>query len=138
MDAVIEEAAEVGMRLMAVRGSMTLGPELGGVCLPGMAEDEEDVILDSIRLIKKWHDPKPSAMVQIALGPSNLMSSTKTVFTRSAEIAKEYGVRLHTHIADDPDETDATLGPDRILDKTPLSYRIAFNTLLKYGVLKEE
>ncbi len=39
---------------------------------------------------------------------------------------------------DDPDETDATLGPDRILDKTPLSYRIAFNTLLKYGILKEE
>jgi 8-oxoguanine deaminase len=106
MDAVIEEASKVGMRLMAVRGSMTLGPELGGVCLPGMAEAEEDVISDSIRLIKKWHDPTPSAMVQIALGPSNLMSSTKSVFTRSAEIAKEYGVRLHTHIADDPDETE--------------------------------
>ena len=117
MDAVIEEAAEVGMRLMAVRGSMTLGPEHGGVCLPGMAEDEEDVISDSIRLIKKWHDPKPSAMVQIALGPSNLMSSTKTVFTRSAEIAKEYGVRLHTHIADDPDETEYVL---EHFGKTPL------------------
>jgi cytosine/adenosine deaminase-related metal-dependent hydrolase len=109
MDAVIEEAAEVGMRLMAVRGSMTLGPELGGVCLPGMAENEDDVIEDCLRLIKKWHDPKPSAMVQIALGPSNLMSSTKTIFTRSAEISKEYGVRLHTHIADDPDETDYVL-----------------------------
>ena len=117
MDAVIEEAAEVGMRLMAVRGSMTLGPELGGVCLPGMAEEDEDVISDSIRLIKKWHDPKPSAMVQIALGPSNLMSSTKTVFTRSAEIAKEYGVRLHTHIADDPDETEYVL---EHFGKTPL------------------
>ena len=39
---------------------------------------------------------------------------------------------------DDPDETDSTLGTERILDKTPLSYRIAFNTLLKYGILKEE
>jgi cytosine/adenosine deaminase-related metal-dependent hydrolase len=109
MDAAIEEALEVGMRLMAVRGSMTLGPELGGVCLPGMAEDEEDVIADCIRLIEKWHDPKASAMVQVALGPSNLMSSTETVFTRSAEIAKKYGVRLHTHIADDPDETEYVL-----------------------------
>ena len=109
MDAVIEEAVEVGMRLMAVRGSMTLGPEQGGVCLPGMDEDEDDVIFDCIRLIEKWHDPKASAMVQIALGPSNLMSSTKTVFTRSAEIAKKYGVRLHTHIADDPDETEYVL-----------------------------
>lgn len=117
MDAVIEEAAEVGMRLMAVRGSMTLGPELGGVCLPGMAEDEEDVIADCIRLIEKWHDPKASAMVQVALGPSNLMSSTETVFTRSAEIAKKYGVRLHTHIADDPDETEYVL---EHFGKTPL------------------
>ena len=117
MDAAIEEALEVGMRLMAVRGSMTLGPEQGGVCLPGMAEDEEDVIADCIRLIEKWHDPKASAMVQVALGPSNLMSSTETVFTRSAEIAKKYGVRLHTHIADDPDETEYVL---EHFGKTPL------------------
>lgn len=54
--------------------------------------------------------------------------------------AKYDFVRLLLEIImdDDPDETDATLGPDRILDKTPLSYRIAFNTLLKYGILKEE
>ncbi len=117
MDAAIEEAVEVGMRLMAVRGSMTLGPEQGGVCLPGMAEGEEDVIADCIRLIEKWHDPKASAMVQVALGPSNLMSSTETVFTRSAEIAKKYGVRLHTHIADDPDETEYVL---EHFGKTPL------------------
>lgn len=54
--------------------------------------------------------------------------------------AKYDFVRLLLEIVmdDDPDETDATLGPDRILDKTPLSYRIAFNTLLKYGILKEE
>lgn len=47
-------------------------------------------------------------------------------------------VLLEVVMDDDPDETDATLGHDRILDKTPLSYRIAFNTLLKYGILKEE
>ena len=61
---------------------------------------------------------------------------------RSAEVsaAKYDFIRLLLEIVmdDDPDETDATLGPDRILDKTPLSYRIAFNTLLKYGILKEE
>jgi hypothetical protein len=61
---------------------------------------------------------------------------------RTAEVsaAKYDFIRLLLEIVmdDDPDETDATLGPDRILDKTPLSYRIAFNTLLKYGILKEE
>lgn len=117
MDAVIEEAADVGMRLMAVRGSMTLGPEQGGVCLPGMEEDEDAVISDCIRLIEKWHDPSANSMVQIALGPSNLMSSTKSVFTRSADLAKDHGVRLHTHIADDPDETEYVL---EHFGKTPL------------------
>lgn len=54
--------------------------------------------------------------------------------------AKYDFVRLLLEIVmdDDQEETDATLGTERILDKTPLSYRIAFNTLLKYGILKEE
>jgi hypothetical protein len=60
--------------------------------------------------------------------------------TPEVSAAKYDFLRLLLEIVmdDDPDETDATLGPDRILDKTPLSYRIAFNTLLKYGILKEE
>lgn len=66
----------------------------------------------------------------------------ENTFERPAEVsaAKYDFLRLLLEIVmdDDPDETDSTLGTDRILDKTPLSYRIAFNTLLKYGILKEE
>ena len=35
------------------------------------------------------------------------------------------------------DETDDTLGPDRALLTTPLSFKISFNTLLKHGIIKE-
>ena len=63
-------------------------------------------------------------------------------FERQIEVsaAKYDFIKLLLEIVmdDDPDETDSTLGTERILDKTPLSYRIAFNTLLKYGILKEE
>lgn len=42
-------------------------------------------------------------------------------------------------VFDDEDiNGDTALGVDRILDKAPLSYKLAFNTLLKYGILKEE
>lgn len=39
---------------------------------------------------------------------------------------------------DGGEEDDAALGPERALDKTPLSYKIAFNTLINYGILKEK
>lgn len=35
------------------------------------------------------------------------------------------------------EDDDDTLGVDRALEKRPLSYRIAFNTLMEYGILKE-
>lgn len=33
---------------------------------------------------------------------------------------------------------DDTLGADRVLAKSPLSFKIAFNTLLQHGILKEK
>ena len=104
IDAQVEEALDVGMRLTAVRGSMTLGPDDGGVCLASMVEDEERVLSDCERLVRAHHDPSPTSMTQIALGPSTLMSSTESAFRRSAELARDLGVRLHTHVADDPEE----------------------------------
>ena len=104
IDAQVEEALDVGMRLTAVRGSMTLGPDDGGVCLASMVEDEEHVLNDCERLVRVHHDPSPTSMTQIAFGPSTLMSSTESVFRRSAELARNLGVRLHTHVADDPEE----------------------------------
>ena len=41
-------------------------------------------------------------------------------------------------IMDDNEESDDSLGVDRALEKTPLSFKIAFNTLYNYGILKEK
>jgi len=41
-------------------------------------------------------------------------------------------------LIDYDDESDTSLGAERALDKTPLSYKLAFNTLYNYGILKEK
>lgn len=41
-------------------------------------------------------------------------------------------------LIDSDDESDTSLGADRALEKTPLSYKFAFNTLIEYGILKEK
>lgn len=41
-------------------------------------------------------------------------------------------------IMDNKDETDDSLGADRALEKTSLSYKLAFNTLFRYGIIKEQ
>jgi hypothetical protein len=40
-------------------------------------------------------------------------------------------------LLDGNEEADESLGVDRALDSAPLSFKIAFNTLLQYGILKE-
>ncbi len=59
---------------------------------------------------------------------------------REIDGAKYEMVRLLMEILmDGTEETDDdTLGADRALEKTSLSYKIAFNTLYTYGILKEQ
>lgn len=85
---------------------MTRGESAGGICPDDLAEDEDDVLEDSRRLIEAYHDPSPTAMTQVALGPSNLMSCTAQTFRRVAELAAEHEVALHTHTTDDPVEIE--------------------------------
>ncbi|MGW1161550.1 amidohydrolase family protein [Streptomyces sp. NPDC002519] len=104
LDAQIDEAARLGLRFTAVRGTMTLGERDGGICPDHLAEDEDAYLADCERLVARHHDPAPSAMIRIALGPTNLLSCTPSTMTRTAELADRLAVRLHTHVADDPEE----------------------------------
>ena len=69
LDDEIEAAGAVGIRLQASRGSMSLGQSQGGLPPDSVVDTEENILIDSERLIKKYHDPKPGAMVQIVLAP---------------------------------------------------------------------
>jgi Cytosine deaminase and related metal-dependent hydrolases len=109
LDDEIEAAAPVGIRLQASRGSMSLGQSKGGLPPDSVVDSEEHILVDSERLIQKYHDPKPGAMVQIVLAPCSPFSVTGDLMKQSAALARRYGVHLHTHLAETQDEEEFTL-----------------------------
>lgn len=104
LDDEIAAAAEIGLRLHASRGSMSLGEADGGLPPDSVVDDEESILKDSQRLIQKYHDAKPGSMVQIVLAPCSPFSVTSDLMKQSAKLAREYGVHLHTHLAETEDE----------------------------------
>ncbi len=99
-------ADEVPIRFMASRGSMSLGESAGGLP-PDSVVESHDVILEASRAaVETWHDPNPGAMRQVVLAPCSPFSVTEELMAESAELARQLGVRLHTHLAETIDEED--------------------------------
>ena len=104
LDDEIAAAHEVGLRLQASRGSMSLGESNGGLPPDAIVESDDAILRDSQRIIEHYHDPKPGAMVQIVLAPCSPFSVTADLLKQSAQLARQYGVHLHTHLAETEDE----------------------------------
>lgn len=104
LDDEIEAAAQVGLRLHASRGSMSLGESQGGLPPDRVVEPESVILKDSQRLIEQYHDPHPGAFIRIVLAPCSPFSVTGDLMRESAALARSYGVRLHTHLAETLDE----------------------------------
>ncbi len=104
LDDEIAAASEIGLRLQASRGSMSLGESKGGLPPDSVVDDEGSILKDSQRLIEKYHDAKAGAMVQIVLAPCSPFSVTGDLMRESAKLARKYGVHLHTHLAETEDE----------------------------------
>jgi len=109
LDDEIAAAGEVGLRLHASRGSMSLGESQGGLPPDSVVDTEEQILADSQRLIETYHDPNPGSKVQIVLAPCSPFSVTTELMRQSAVLAREYGVHLHTHLAETADEEDFCL-----------------------------
>jgi len=108
LDDEIEAAAEVGLRLHASRGSMSVGESQGGLPPDSVVEAEEQILLESRRLIEAYHDPKPGAMTQIVLAPCSPFSVSQDLMRETASLAIQYKVQMHTHLAETKDEESYT------------------------------
>ena len=107
LDAQIEAASVIGLRLHATRGSMSMGESDGGLIGDDLVEDENAVIADCVRLVESYHDPSPLAMVRIGLAPCTPFVVTKELMRESAALARSYPkVTLHTHVAETLDEVE--------------------------------
>ncbi len=104
LDDEIAAAQEIGVRIQASRGSMSLGASQGGLPPDSVVDSEDSILKDSQRLIEQYHDSKPGAFVQIVLAPCSPFSVTSDLMKQSAKLAREYGVHLHTHLAETEDE----------------------------------
>lgn len=100
LDDEIAAAKEIGVRLQASRGSMSLGESKGGLPPDSVVDTEEHILEDSQRLIETYHDADPGALTQIVLAPCSPFSVTSDLMRESAKLAREYGVHLHTHLAE--------------------------------------
>jgi cytosine/adenosine deaminase-related metal-dependent hydrolase len=83
---------------------MSLSQKDGGLPPDSVVQDDDEILADSERLVRMHHDRAPGAMVRIALAPCSPFSVTPELMTRTAELAERLDVRLHTHLAEDPDE----------------------------------
>jgi cytosine/adenosine deaminase-related metal-dependent hydrolase len=102
--AEIEAARTVGLRFLPTRGSMDLGTSRGGLPPDSVVEDL-DAILDATgAAIDRFHDPSPESMLRIGVAPCSPFSVTPDLLREAAALARDRGVRLHTHLAETSDE----------------------------------
>ena len=100
LDDSIEAARAIGMRFVATRGSMSVGESAGGLPPDSLVEDEDAILADTQRLIERYHDARHGAMTQVGVAPCSPFSVSRDLMKTSAELARSYGVRMHTHLAE--------------------------------------
>jgi cytosine/adenosine deaminase-related metal-dependent hydrolase len=101
-----EAAEKLGMRFSPCRGSMSLSKKNGGLPPDSVVQTETEILEDSLRLIQKFHDPSEDSMRKIVLAPCSPFSVTADNMKETAKLAREYKVRLHTHLAETQDEEE--------------------------------
>jgi cytosine/adenosine deaminase-related metal-dependent hydrolase len=104
LGASIDAAREIGLRFHPCRGSMDLGRSDGGLPPDEVVEDLGTILAASADAVERFHDAAPDAMVRVALAPCSPFSVTEELMRESAALARERGVRLHTHLAETDDE----------------------------------
>ena len=108
LDDTIEAAREIGMRFHAARGAMSVGESKGGLPPDRVVQDEAAILADTQRLIERWHDPARHAMTRIVVAPCSPFSVSRELMRDAALLAREKGVSLHTHLAENDNDVAYT------------------------------
>ncbi len=112
-------ARELGVRFHPTRGSMSLGESKGGLPPDSVVEEEEEILKDTQRVIEQFHEAERYGMVRIAVAPCSPFSVTPELMKEAAALARSYGVRLHTHLAETKDEEEFCMEK---FGKRPVAY----------------
>jgi cytosine/adenosine deaminase-related metal-dependent hydrolase len=104
LDDTIAAAQEIGLRFHPTRGAMSIGETDGGLPPDALVERERDVLEDMIRVVDAHHDPREGAMVRIGLAPCSPFSVSRDLMRNTALLARDKGVMLHTHLAENEED----------------------------------
>ena len=104
LEDTIEAAAAIGLRFHPTRGAMSIGESAGGLPPDSLVEPEAAILKDMERVVDAFHDPAPGAMVRIGLAPCSPFSVSRELMRDAALLARDKGVMLHTHLAENDED----------------------------------
>lgn len=104
LDDAIEAAQHIGMRFHAARGAMSVGESSGGLPPDSLVETETAILKDMQRLAENFHDATECSMCRVVLAPCSPFSVSRDLMRESAVLARQFGLSLHTHLAENDDD----------------------------------
>ena len=107
--AEIQAAIDLSVRFHPTYGSMSLSVKDGGLPPDDAVREEDDILAESKRQVERWHDPGFGSMIQVALAPCSPFTVTPDLMRRTAELAEQLDVRLHTHLAENIEDDEFSM-----------------------------
>ncbi|RGP38974.1 8-oxoguanine deaminase [Pseudotabrizicola alkalilacus] len=104
LEDTIEAAATVGLRFHPTRGAMSIGESDGGLPPDSLVEREAAILEDMIRVVDAFHDSTEGSMVRVGLAPCSPFSVSRDLMREAALLARDKGVMLHTHLAENDED----------------------------------
>jgi cytosine/adenosine deaminase-related metal-dependent hydrolase len=104
LDDTIAAASEVGLRFHPTRGAMSIGESDGGLPPDSLVEREALILEDMIRVVDAHHDSAEGSMLRVGLAPCSPFSVSRDLMRNAALLARDKGVMLHTHLAENDED----------------------------------
>ncbi|WP_298859552.1 8-oxoguanine deaminase [uncultured Sulfitobacter sp.] len=104
LEDTIHAAAEIGLRFHPTRGAMSIGESDGGLPPDALVEAEGTILEDCIRVIDAFHDPAEGSMCRVGIAPCSPFSVSTDLMRNAAILARDKGVMLHTHLAENDED----------------------------------